>query len=97
MNDRLEGLFEAARKAQPDTSAMEEHFETRLMARIRERQAKSVPWYMLVWRMIPVFAVIATLTAICSISFNPVRSQDLFAAIANGQDDYAAGSFLTGE
>ncbi len=95
-NKRLEQLFSAARDAAPDTSAMEAHFETRVMARIREQREKTAPWFGLVWRMIPIFAVVAAIAAICNMSFNPDHSQDMFAAITNGQEDYA-GSFLTGE
>lgn len=93
---RLEQLFSLARTVQHDTSAMEEHFETRVMARIREQEAKAIPWFALVWRMIPIFAVVAAIAAICNMNFTPLHSEDMFAAIANGQEDYA-GSFLTGE
>jgi len=47
--------------------------------------------------MIPAFAVVATIIAVCTASFKPADSQDLFAAITSGQDDYMARSFLTGE
>lgn len=93
---RLEQLFSAARGVPPDTSFLEAHFETRVMARIRERQLQSPPWFIMIWRMLPIFAVIAAVTAICNLSFTPPTAQDMFAAITNGQEDYA-GSFLTGE
>jgi type VI protein secretion system component VasF len=97
MDERLDRLFAEARSHRPDTADRELNFETRVMARIRERRAAAVPWYSLVWRMIPAFAVIAAIIAVCSASFNPARSQDLFAAITNVQDDYMATSLLTGE
>ena len=97
IDERLDKLFAEARARRPDTSARELNFETRLMARIRERRETGVLWYRLVWRMIPAFAVIATLIAVCTISFKPAGSQDLFAAINYGHEDYMATSFLTGE
>ena len=96
-DEKLDKLFAEARAWRPDTSAQEMNFETRLMARIRERQEAGTPWYALVWRMIPAFAVVATIIAVCTASFKPADSQDLFAAITSGQDDYMARSFLTGE
>jgi hypothetical protein len=96
-DERLDRLFAAARAGRPDTSVQEANFETRLMARIRERREAMMPWYALVWRMIPAFAVIATIIAVCTVSFTPTGSQDLFAAITYGQDDSMARSFPTGE
>lgn len=96
-DERLERLFAAARSARPDTSGLEEHFETRLMARIRERRAEPVPWYGLAWRMMPAFAVILAVIAVCTVSFNPARLQDPFAAITSGQEEQLAKSYLTGE
>lgn len=97
MDERLDRLFAEARTHRPDTSARELNFETRVMARIRERRAAFMPWYALAWRMIPTFAVIAAIIAVCSAGFYPARSSDMFAAITNGQDEYMAKNFLTGE
>lgn len=94
---KLDRLFAAARAEQADTSALEAHFETRLMARIAERKALNTPWYMLAWRMVPAFAVIALISAVCSAAFSPSRSGDLFASITNGYEDVVATSYLAGE
>ncbi|GFE62238.1 hypothetical protein [Geobacter sp. AOG2] len=96
-DERLDRLFAAARDARMDTSALEEHFETRVMARLRERRAEGLPWYALIWRMVPVFAVLVVLIAVYSASYRPAPSGDLFAAISSGQEDYVAGNVLTGE
>ncbi|HEX9080084.1 MAG TPA: hypothetical protein VF795_10875 [Desulfuromonadaceae bacterium] len=97
IEEKLDRLFADARSRRPDTSARELNFETRLMARIRERREAVTPWYTLVWRMIPAFAVVATVIAVCTASFQPAGSYDLFAAITNGHEEYLAQSFLTGE
>ncbi|MGD0586769.1 MAG: hypothetical protein ABSA86_13535 [Oryzomonas sp.] len=96
-DERLDRLFAAARNARVDTSALEEHFETRLMARLRERRAQGIPWYALMWRMVPVFAVLVILIAVYSTSYKPPSSGDLFAAISSGQEEYLAQNVLTGE
>ena len=97
LDDRLERLLAAVRAGQPETWGVETHFETRLMARIGECRVQNTPWYMLVWRMIPLFAVIAAISAVCSMTFNPARSGDLFAAITAGQEEFLIRSYLTGE
>jgi hypothetical protein len=51
----------------------------------------------MVWRMIPAFAVIAAISAVCSVTFNPSRSGDPFAGLTAGHEEYLAKSFLTGE
>jgi hypothetical protein len=96
-DERLERFFAASRNARMDTSALEEHFETRLMARLRERRREGIPWYALMWRMVPVFTVLVVLIAVYSISYKPLSSGDLFAAISSGQEEYLAQNVLTGE
>ena len=96
-DDRLEQLFAAARSGGLETAPLEEHFETRLMARIAERNTLSPPWYLFAWRMIPGFAVATLITAACSMIFNPTRYSDLFAGITVGKEDNITISSLVGE
>lgn len=93
---RLDRLFTAARKDRVATNREEEFFETRLLARLRE-QRETAPWYSQVWRMVPFFAVLALVIAICTVSFSPSRTSDMFAAITNSQESIYAGSYLAGE
>jgi len=95
--DRLERLFAAARSEPNDTEAVEEFFEGRLMARLRERREVRRPWYELAWRCVPAFAVITVILAVCSITIGQSVPTDLFAAISNGQEEYLAKSYLAGE
>lgn len=97
VDERLERLFAAARSGGIDTAPLEEHFETRLMARIAERNSLNQPWYQLAWRMMPGFAVVTLVTAVCSIAFNPSRNSDLFAGITVGKEDRITMSSLVGE
>lgn len=96
-DERLDRLFAAARNARLDTSGLEDHFETRLMARLRERRAGAVPWYALMWRMVPAFAVLVVIIAVFSASFRPSARGDMFAAISSGQDESLSANVLTGE
>ncbi len=61
--DPLDALFAAARAQRLNTSRAEYGFETRLMARLRERcqpDAASL-WSTVTWRMVPFFACVVAL------------------------------------
>ena len=94
---RLDQLFAAARTEYSEKIALEEHFETRLMARIREQRSELLPWYAMAWRMLPAYTGIALIVATCSITFNPARSTDIFAALTASQEDNVSISLLAGE
>ena len=94
---RLDRLFAAARAESAETGVLEEHFETRLMARIRERRLEQQPWYALAWRMVPAYAGIATIVAVCSFTFNPTRSTDVFAALTGNHEETISITYLAGE
>ena len=96
-DEKLDTLFALARQDSPDTSALEAHFETRLMARLAERSAQALPWHRMVWRMLPAFAVIAAIMLGLSISVNPAQSSDLYAAITNGHEEQMSRNYLVGE
>ncbi len=97
-NDRLlDRLFEAARSVRPDTAAIEEHFETRLLGRMEEEQRSSQgSWSAWAWRLLPWFATIAVIVGIGSIACDPARSGDLFATLTGGYDEYLTASLLAG-
>lgn len=97
MDTKLDQLFAAARDNAPDASPLEEHFETRLMARIRERRAGRTPWYLMAWRCVPVFALLAAVLTVAVLTGIQNGSTDLFAAISSGQDEVLARSFISGE
>ena len=93
----LDRLLAAGREARADTSAQEEYFEVRLMARIAERKSSAPPWYLLLWRMVPGFALLAVLTAVISLAFNnSSQVGDLFAGITSGQEERLLLSSLAG-
>lgn len=95
--ERLERLFAAAREERIDTTGLEEHFETRLLARIRERRSRSLPWYALAWRMVPFCALLAGLITIASLSLAPPAPGDMFAALTGDQDEIDGSGYLMGE
>jgi len=97
MDERLDRLFAAARAEQVDISAAGECFETRLLARIKERHDAAGPWYAAAWRLLPAFAAVAAMITVGTLTFNASESGDIFAAITGGQDEIVAISYLTGE
>jgi hypothetical protein len=97
MDEQLDRIFAAARAEQADTSASEEFFEARLMARIRVQNERAEPWYGAAWRLLPAFAAVAAMITVCTFTFTPSKSNDIFAAITIGQDENAGISYLTGE
>jgi hypothetical protein len=97
METRLDHLFAAAREERPEPEEAERFFEARLMARIRERREARQPWYLMAWRCVPAFALLAAILTVLSLSSARSGSTDLFAAISSGQDDYVARSFISGE
>ena len=97
-DSRLDELFDVARRATPDTAKLEEHFETRFMARLTERRSTApATWQLLVWRMIPAFAALAIVLLACSFTMNPARNGDPFVAITSGYDEQMAKNYLLGE
>jgi hypothetical protein len=67
------------------------------MARIRERRSEQQPWYALAWRMLPAYAGIMIIVAVCSFTFYPASSADIFSGLTGSQEDTAAISSLAGE
>lgn len=96
-DEQLDRLFLAARSRKPDTAAIEEYFETRLLARLEEQRSKQTLWFAWSWRLVPWFATIVIIVGIVSVIYNPVRSSDLFASFNNGDEEYVTASLLAGE
>jgi hypothetical protein len=80
----------------PDTAAIEEHFETRLLAGLRERRESRVGWSVWAWRLVPWFSIIVIIVAVGGVIIDPARSSDLFAMFT-GDDEYQVASLFIGE
>ncbi len=100
MNDdkdkELNRLFAVAKGFKPDTSHLEMNFETRLMARIRERRSSRTAWFDWEWRLVPVFAALAAILCIVSLIMDANHSQDIFASIVSSQENQIVVRYLTG-
>jgi hypothetical protein len=96
-DEQLDRLFLAARSRKPDTAAVEEYFETRLMAKIEERQSRQPLWNAWSWRLVPWFATVVIIIGIVSAIYNPLRSSDLFAFLDNGDEEFMTASLLAGD
>jgi hypothetical protein len=94
---RLDKLFEAARSVRNDTSDIEEFFETRLMARIREKRERGQPWSSWAWRLAPAFVAVVLMLGIFSMFMDESQSPDIFSSIANDHAEYQVTNYLGGE
>ena len=95
-DELLDRLFLVARSRKPDTAAIEEHFETRLLARIKEQRSKQPLWFAWSWRLVPWFATIVIILGIVSVIYDHLGSSDLFTKFDNGYEEYMTTSLLTG-
>lgn len=95
-DENLDRLFRAARAFAPDTAMGENHFETRLMTRIRERQSARTSWVSWAWRLAPGFAALAILLGVLSLVIEPGPSQDMVAAIISGNENQLIARYLIG-
>lgn len=96
-DDKLDGLFAAARKAKlykPDT---EYGFETRVMAKIRATREGQRSYLLWAWRFIPVFVSIVILLGIWIYASESRSMIDLSALIRIGNEEATLTAFLTGE
>lgn len=96
-DDKLNKLFVAARSVRPDTGALEDFFETRLAARLREKRENRRLWYSWEWRLVPVFLVAVIILGSVSLIGDGNRSTDIFTAIANDQEDSQLVAYFGGE
>ena len=92
----LDRLFAAARGFRPDTAAGEGHFETRLMARIREKRSARSSWSGWAWRLAPAFAVLAVALGAANLLMEANHSPDIFATMVNGHENQLLVSYLMG-
>ena len=95
-DELLDRLFLILRSEKPDTATIEEHFETRLMARLEEQRISQAFWSVWTWRLMPWFVTIVVIIGIGSVIYDPTRSSDLFSTFNNGYEEYVTTSLLTG-
>ena len=95
-DELLDKLFLTVRTIKLDTAVVEEHFETRLMARLAERRSSRALWSAWTWRLVPWFSIIVIIVGIGSVLIDPARSNDLFATFTGGDDEYQVTSLLAG-
>jgi hypothetical protein len=95
--NRLDSLFSAARSVKPDTSATEEFFETRLMARIREKRTQGQSLFSWAFRLAPAFVVVVVALGVFNMFIGGNGSTDIFSAMANDHAEYQVVNYLGGE
>jgi hypothetical protein len=98
--DKLDGLFAAARKAEPyekEIESIEYGFETRLMAKIRAERERQIPFFLWAWRLIPAFVSIVIFLGIWAYESRYGHMTDLSAITGIGNEETTMVAFLTGE
>jgi hypothetical protein len=95
--DKLDGLFAAARKAEPYKKEIEYGFETRLMAKIQAKRERQMPFFFWAWRLIPVFASIVIFLGIWIYSSRYSHMIDLSEITSISNEETTVVAFLTGE
>jgi hypothetical protein len=96
-DDRLNELFDAARRVKPDTARVEYGFETRLLARLRTEREQLVPWPTFAWKLMPVFAVIVVAAGLWMAVAPSTNLTDLQGAIAGDEGERTLVTHFTGD
>jgi len=81
---RLDRLFAAARTIEPDTSRVEDGFESRAAARVRgaRRDREGAPFGAWAWRLSPLFAAVAITVGVWTVATVPETELGTGAEIA---------------
>lgn len=93
---KLEKLFMDAKRFRPDTSRLEDRFEHRLMARIRERESPAWVWFLWQRRLTPVFLLLTVILGVVTWYLEAHRCQDLIPFLIGGREISATIADLTG-
>ena len=96
-DNNLDRLFAAARKAELYKKEREFGFETRVLARIREKRVENGPFLFWSWRLMPFFVSVVICLAIWLSFFEPSRASDLIAGAGSGYEDAVVVAYLAGE
>ncbi len=95
-DEKLDKLFAIARSAKPDTEPVEYGFETRLMARIALEQQETASALAWIWRLVPVFSMIALLLVLYSLFSAPPPAPDFESALVGRWEESMLVNFLVG-
>jgi hypothetical protein len=93
----LDRLFDKARKAVFYKPEAEYGFESRLMARIREKREDRRPFLLWAWRLIPVFVSIVIFLGIWTYMSESNQRFDLSAVAGINNEETMLTAFLTGQ
>jgi len=95
--ERLERLFEAARKSQPYNTEIEYGFETRVMAKIKAEREKRKPFFSWSWRLMPAFVSAVLILGIWTYMAEHQQWVDLSSIAGINHEETMLVASLTGE
>jgi hypothetical protein len=96
-DDRIDRLFEAARKVQPYNKKIEYGFETRLMAKIKAQHEKRKAFFSWAWRLMPAFVSAVLLLGIWTYMVEHKQLVDLSSIAGMNNEETMLVASLTGE
>ncbi len=96
-DDKLDGLFAAARGARFYEPRTEYGFETRVMAKIRATREGQRSYFVWTWRLIPVFVSIIILLGIWISASERRPATDPSVLMGMGNEEATLTAFLAGE
>ena len=96
-DDRIERLFAAARESQPYNTNLEYGFETRVMAKIRERRNGQKPFFSWAWRLIPAFVVVVMMLGAWTYISEQRQLIGLSSIAGINNEETMLVAYLTGE
>lgn len=95
-DDKLNSLFAEASKAAFYDTALENGFETRLIARVRETRGDHMSFLLWAWRLIPVFLSVIIFLGVWYYLSKPNQGIDLSALAGTGTEENMLVAYLTG-
>jgi len=96
-DERIDRLFEAARKSQPYNTKIEYGFETRVMAKIKAQRQKRKPFFSWAWRLMPAFVCAVMLLGVWTYLAEHKQLADLSLITAINNEETMLVASLTGE
>jgi hypothetical protein len=94
---RLDRLLTLARQAGTEASPLEEGFENRLLARIREDRKRKAAWSSWAWRLAPVFFMIVVFLGALEYTAPPFSPPGLYTVVAGVVDGEQFTHLWTGD
>ena len=96
-DDDIERLFAVARRSQPYDAQLEYGFETRVMAKIKDRRDSQKPFFLWAWRLIPALVTVVLMLGIWTYISEQRQFTGLSSIAGINNEETMLVASLTGE